>query len=204
MGLHVNTCKYVTQYKANYAEKILCQKGSTTMKQTVKKAWNGLTTILVAMVLLLVAMLWGVRLFGLDLFIVQSGSMEPEYPTGSIVYVKEVDANTLTVGDVITFQLSDGVCGTHRIIDIVEENGTFQFKTKGDANDVEDSGYVSSEDIVGKAVFCIPQLGFFTAFIQTKQGMYVGIAAVALLLLLLIIPDLLFAESKKDTEQGGV
>jgi len=170
------------------------------MSRTIRKAWNIVTTILVGLIMLLVMMLWGVRLFGLDLFIIQSGSMEPEYPTGAIVYVKETDANTLNVGDVITFHMEGGVNGTHRIVEIIDDGGVRQFKTKGDANEIEDSGFVTSASIVGKAVFCIPYLGFFTAYIQSQQGMYMSIAAAAILLLLLIIPDIIFPENKKDTK----
>jgi len=170
------------------------------MKLAVKRIWNIVTSVIVVLILILAFMLWGVRFVGLDLFIVQSGSMEPEYPTGSIVYVKEVDDNTLNVGDVITFNMDGNVRGTHRIIDVVQEGNSLQFKTKGDANEVEDSGFVSSADIVGKAVFCVPYLGFFAAYIQTQQGMYLSITVVALMLLLLIIPDLLFAESKPKKE----
>ncbi len=174
------------------------------MKNTIKTIWNGTTTVLLAVVVILAVLLWGVRLVGLDLFIVQSGSMEPKYPTGSIVYVKETAPEELEVGDVITFNLSGNVRGTHRIIDIVpdEQDPTvLRFKTKGDANEVEDSGLVESKNIVGKALFCIPQLGYFAAYIQSPSGTYLAFAGAALLLLLLVLPDLIFSEKKEKKEE---
>lgn len=162
----------------------------------MRKVWNIVTTVLLACTVLLAAVLWGVRLFGMDVFVVQSGSMEPAYPVGSLVYVRQTDPAELKVGDVITFELGGGVRGTHRIVEIVDSNGSAAFRTKGDANDAEDQGLVAPADIVGKVVFSVPRLGFFVAGIQKPPGMYVAISAVAVILLFSVLPDLIF-DSKK-------
>ena len=73
--------------------------------KTIRKIWDGITTILVVMVVLLAIALVGVRVVGLQAYTVLSGSMEPAYPTGSVIYVKEVDYKTLEVGDPITFMV---------------------------------------------------------------------------------------------------
>lgn len=73
--------------------------------KTIRKIWDGITTILVVMVVLLAIALVGVRVVGLQVYTVLSGSMEPAYPTGSVIYVKEVDYKTLEVGDPITFMV---------------------------------------------------------------------------------------------------
>ena len=52
-----------------------------------KKIWNVVSTVLVAAVVLLAVLLVGVRLFGLQVYTVLSGSMEPAYPVGSLIYV---------------------------------------------------------------------------------------------------------------------
>ena len=61
------------------------------MGKTVKKIWNIVTSVIVALVILLAIALVGVRLVGLQVFAVLSGSMEPTYHTGSLIYVKAVD-----------------------------------------------------------------------------------------------------------------
>ena len=86
------------------------------MKSKLKKILNALTTIIVVMVVILAIMLVGVRLFGLQVYSVLSGSMEPEYPVGSLIYVKKVDYKELKVGDPITFLLDKDTVVTHRII----------------------------------------------------------------------------------------
>ena len=57
------------------------------MKHTVKAVWNIITNILVGLVVLLAIALVGVRLVGIQVFTVLSGSMEPAYHVGSLIYV---------------------------------------------------------------------------------------------------------------------
>lgn len=96
----------------------------------IKRIWNSVTSVLVTLMLLLAALLWGPGLIGMDVFVVQSGSMEPDYPVGSLVYVRETDASALEVGDVITFRLTGDTRATHRIVEIRQEDGVTRFQTK--------------------------------------------------------------------------
>lgn len=108
------------------------------MPTLLKRLWNIVTTVLVAAVVLLAVLLVGVRLVGLTPFVVLSGSMEPTYPTGALIYVKKVPAEQIQVGDPITFVMNeDLVVATHRVVDIDGENQ--RFTTKGDANDAVDA-----------------------------------------------------------------
>lgn len=166
------------------------------MNQTIRKIWNSITSVLVAAVILLAALLVGPRLLGMNVYTILSGSMEPEYPTGGLIYIRQVDPATLEQGDVITFRMSGDTIATHRIIETVEENGQRGYRTKGDANEVADSGLVGEGQILGKVLFCIPNLGFLAAYIQSTSGRYAAMAVGALLLLLLILPDLLFPQKK--------
>ena len=59
-------------------------------KSSIRKTWNVISSILVALVVLLALLLVGARLFGLQVYTVLSGSMEPTYHTGSLIYVKKV------------------------------------------------------------------------------------------------------------------
>lgn len=162
------------------------------MRNTIKKIWNAFTTLLIVAVALLALLFVGARLFGFQLYAVLSGSMEPAYRTGSVIYVRKTDAAKLKVGDVITFQLTGDAVATHRIVEIVGDPENPSFRTKGDANNVVDGALVSPEDIIGKVVFSAPYLGYAVEFIQTPKGRYTAAAVGALLLLLLILPDVLF------------
>ncbi len=77
--------------------------------------------------------------------IVLSGSMETSIHTGDLVFVKIVDTTTLKEGDVIAFRNEEDTVTTHRIVEIVYENGKQYFRTKGDANNTEDLNLVEME-----------------------------------------------------------
>lgn len=153
-----------------------------------------LSGVIVVLLMVLAISLVGVRLFGVQVFTVLSGSMEPTYHVGSVIYVKDADPATLGVGDPVTFKINEDATATHRIVDIVpsETNpGQPCFRTKGDANDMMDAAPVEYESVVGKPVFTIPYLGFLADFIQSKTGRYICIIVVALVILLTVLSELL-------------
>lgn len=125
------------------------------MSHSFKKIWNVVSTVLVALVVLLAVALVGVRLVGLNTYVVLSGSMEPTYHTGSLLYVKSVDPQDLRVGDPITFMLNEDTVATHRIIEILpdeEDSSVLRFRTQGDANDAPDGTPVHYKNVIGKPV----------------------------------------------------
>ena len=173
------------------------------MKKSVKRIWNFISGILVALAVLLAVALVGVRLIGLDVYTVLSGSMEPEIHVGSVIYVKEVDYRELKVGDVLTFMLNENTVATHRITEVLvdeEDPTTIRFFTKGDANDAGDGSSVHYKNIIGSPVFSIPYLGYVADYIQNPPGTYVTIAAGAVLLILVFLPDIFGDEKKKEEE----
>ena len=89
------------------------------MSKTIKRIWNWISGVLVGIVVLLAVALVGVRSIGLQPFMVLSGSMEPTYHVGSLIYVKPVDYKELKVGDPITYMISQDTVVTHRIIEVL-------------------------------------------------------------------------------------
>ena len=166
------------------------------MSKALKKTWDIITTILVVIVVLFAVLLVGARVFGIQVFSVISGSMEPEYPVGSLIYVKDVDPSEIEVGDVITYVLSNNMPSTHRVIGIDAENQ--HFYTKGDANEAEDGAPVHFNNLIGTPIFKIPLLGYVAYYIQHPPGMYIAIAAGAVLLILAFLPDLFKSDKKNE------
>ena len=174
------------------------------MDRSLKKIWNVVSSILVAAVVLLALLLVGARIVGLQVFTVLSGSMEPTYHTGSLIYVKKVDPYTIEVGQPITFMLNEDTVATHRVVGIVpdEDDPTvIRFRTKGDANEAEDGGLVHYKNVLGTPIFSIPYLGYAADYIQHPPGMYVAISAGAVLLLLVFLPDV-FADGKDKKKKA--
>lgn len=94
---------------------------------------------------------------GFSIMKIQTGSMEPEYRTGSVIITKETDPEKLKKGDVISFYVPGGemadVVNTHRIQEVQYiKSDLRQFITKGDANVFEDELPVVETRVVGKVV----------------------------------------------------
>lgn len=177
------------------------------MGKIIKKVWNAVTTVLVILIVILAILLVGVRLAGFRVFTVLSGSMEPTYHVGSLIYVKDVDYRQLEAGDVITFMLDENTVATHRIIQVVpdeDEPEVLRYATQGDANDAPDGTLVHYKNVIGTPVFTIPKLGYVANYIQNPPGTYIAISGAAILLLLMFLPDLFSEdEPKKTAESAG-
>lgn len=174
------------------------------MSKTIKRIWNWISGVLVGIVVLLAIALVGVRLVGLQPFVVLSGSMEPTYHVGSLIYVKSVDYKELKVGDPITFMISQDTVVTHRIIEVLadeEDPNTIRYFTQGDANTVADGTSVHYKNIIGKPVFSIPYLGYVSNYIQNPPGKYIAISGGAILILLVFLPDIFSDEDKKKKSE---
>lgn len=173
------------------------------MSKEVKKIGDTVTTVLVVLVVVFAVFLMGSRLVGLQVFNVISGSMEPTYSVGDLLYVKTVDPDSVKVGDPITFVLNeDLVVATHRVVGIDSEKR--QFITKGDANETEDASPVHFNNLVGVPVFAIPLLGYVSAYIQSPPGMYVAIGLGVALLAAVFLPDLLTKKDKKEDKREEI
>lgn len=107
-----------------------------------RRIWSVITTIVVILIVFLAIALVGVRVVGLTPYTVLSGSMEPTYHVGSLIYVKEVEPSEVEVGDPITFVVNeDLLVATHRVVEIdvqtsrqqtiVDENGEAMVDAEG-------------------------------------------------------------------------
>ncbi len=169
------------------------------MNNTLKKIWNVVSTVLVVLIVLCAVFLMGSRIMGYQVYTVISGSMEPKYKVGDLIYVKDVDVNQIKVGDPITFILNeDLVVATHRVVRVDAENQ--RFYTKGDANEIEDSDPVHFNNVIGVPQFSIPKLGYVSDFVQNPPGMYITIGVGIVLILLVFLPDMIGKKKKEDAE----
>ena len=145
--------------------------------------------VLTVFVLLTLIML-GTRIFGYQMLTVDSGSMEPNLPEDSLIFVTTVDPSKLQADDVITFTIDeDGTLVTHRIVAV--RNNDRSFVTKGDANESCDSP-VPWENVVGKVTLCFPKIGGVFRFITAEKNrvyVYITIGILAGLTVLWIFTD---------------
>lgn len=111
-------------------------------------------------------------------YIVNSGSMEPAIQTGDVIFVYDTNPRTLEEGQIIAYNV-DGDrhdVTTHRVHEVVEQEGQLAYTTKGDANEEPDQYQVRPGDVIGYVpqkygtTARIPMFGHVLLFAQTKTG----------------------------------
>jgi signal peptidase len=124
-------------------------------------------------------------------YVVLSGSMEPAMSPGDVIIVNSVPASAIERNDVITFGGQGGdTPTTHRVIEVVEQDGTTAFRTQGDANDDPDGALVTPDQIQGKVLspagylLVIPFIGYLINFASTQSGLVLFVALPVSLLVL--------------------
>lgn len=110
------------------------------------------------------------------LYTIISPSMEPAVKVYDVVVDLNVfNQDSIKEGDIITFisnsNISKGLTVTHRVIDVItNSDGTKSYITKGDNNLKADQATVNYNDVLGKVLFKIPQLGRVQFLIADKFG----------------------------------
>lgn len=124
-----------------------------------------------------------------DALVVRSGSMEPAIPTASVILITDAQPESLKVGDIITYRTGTDFDGnpiytTHRIIGIDRTEAGTVFETKGDNNEDPDPWTVEEDDLVGKHVLTVPELGRAIVWLGSDRAFMalVIIPAVALII----------------------
>lgn len=171
------------------------------MKQSTKIISN----ISFIIVCVLIILLGGTRIVGYTPYAITSGSMIPEYPVGSIVYVKEVSTNELAIGDDISFYINNSVIATHRIgeIDYTNEQvQTYGINNKdSEGNQINDAEPVDFDKIVGRVEFTIPALGYLYIITRTTTGKIAVVAIVVVLFGVSKLLNYLYHEKEKKYEK---
>jgi len=138
------------------------------------------------------------------LYTIISGSMEPNIHVYDVVVALEPqDLSSIKVGDVITFisswDLNYGTTVTHRVVDVAKTaSGEYQFSTKGDNNQSADGAVVTKDNLIGKVILRIPQLGRLQFFIATKMGWFIVVFIPALGIIIMDLIKILKLRVLKD------
>jgi len=123
--------------------------------------------------------------------IVLTDSMYPVIESGDLIICNTAEAEEIAEGDVISFYdpMGNGTSVvTHRVMEIVTEDGALSFRTKGDNNNAEDQVLVPADSLIGIYQTRIPKVGHVAMFMQTTTGL---IVCVVLPIILLVGYDVL-------------
>ncbi|BAK57739.1 signal peptidase I [Lactococcus garvieae] len=147
-----------------------------------------------------------VNIGGFSPMTVLSNSMRSVYPRNSFLLTRQVDANTLDIGDDITFITESDRVVTHRITGIEENHLRTRergFTTKGVDNQREDSDMVHASNIVGQVIFSSYPLGRAIHFIRNNLVVSVIVMLIAMLLLHEIMNFIVIAIKQKWFKSGN-
>ena len=126
--------------------------------------------------------------FGITPLIVRSGSMEPTIPTGAMAIAKDVSANDIKPGDVISVDNPQGLRITHRVVSVDSTaSDAVALTLQGDANNVPDAlpYVIESAD---RVLFHVDGLGYVAAWLDTPAAKVIGGLTVVGLLWLVVFP----------------
>lgn len=154
----------------------------------IKKRLVVVSTVLITLIALLVAVPAVAGLFGVQYRIVTTGSMDPTYPVGSVLVVLPPTGDDLRVGEPVVFRISDDpedLPVTHRVVALDDGVAT----TRGDANDANDPDPLTQDRVVGTVGTAL--LGDAARAFVALTSLPGRIALIALALLLYALPRLL-------------
>lgn len=133
------------------------------------------------------------------IYIVDSGSMSPAIETDSMIIVKELGAEEIEVGDIITYYGHNKYSRvTHRVVEL--SNGKDSIITKGDANNSNDPIPLDSSKLIGKVVITLPWIGKVFRYLNTELGMAILIT----LMILWIVVPIIASKIKKKKENSSI
>lgn len=116
-----------------------------------------------------------------------AGGNDGSFNGGDLIFVKTVKADDVKKGDVISFFDPAGNGSTitsHRVVEVINEDGKISFKTKGDNNNTEDILAVPAENLVGIYTgFRIAGAGRIAMFMQTTWGLIICVVLPIILLI---------------------
>ncbi|CAH8551214.1 unnamed protein product [Schistosoma turkestanicum] len=128
------------------------------------------------------------------LVVVLSGSMEPAFHRGDVLYLTNYPDEPIRVGDIVVFKIEGReIPIVHRVLKLHEStNGTIKFLTKGDNNPVHDRGlYAPGQDwltpshLIGRTRGFIPYIGQVTIIMNENPRLkYSVLGAMGIYLLL--------------------
>lgn len=158
-----------------------------------------LTSTLLLVSLVLAGLMILPTLLGLERYVIISGSMEPTFSVGTIVYGEVVPVEDIEVGDIITFlpppEYDITTPVTHRVIEVeVAAKGSSHagervFRTQGDANEEADPWQmVLDGPDQARVAHHVPYIGYFYMALKLRwvQLLLIGIPALALIVYIVV------------------
>jgi signal peptidase len=141
---------------------------------------------------------------------------DPTLHKGDIIIVQNVDKTTIRtgkdpIGDIIVFKKPNSSTDeliVHRAIDNEVINGTIYFRTKGDANNSNDThtgpetyrGMVSQKFVIGKVIMRVPWIGHIALLMRNSYGPSIIVMLIIIVVIIEFLFPIIMRKSKHDSE----
>lgn len=128
---------------------------------------NNKSNIAIAVTLIFVTLLAGLVSckFRWGILSIGSNSMGGTFNSGDAVIFERYDDQKIEIGNIIIYEKNNRSV-VHRVIEIGVFNGNYVYVTKGDKNELADSGYVYQDDVEGIVKASIKYIGYPSIWIR--------------------------------------
>lgn len=171
------------------------------MKKIIKVGSNCFIGLISVLLLLLLIINFSSKEDGVakishySFFNVNGDSMDPKIKNGDFIAIDRNVREKYDVGDIVSFlhETSGGyIIVTHRIVDVVGKENTYEYVTKGINNLENDEKVIKNNEIIGEYTnFRIPLLGYVVEFARTSIGYLILVVLPLGLVLLISIYELI-------------
>lgn len=159
---------FILLMSINYIVKLYKRNIEKEKVTRYSKIKNLVCLVIVFMSLIFFALISGI--FKYTIVAIGSNSMSPSISRGDAVIIKSTkDYGSLKTGNIIIYKKENKLV-IHRIKEIKKENDKYYFITKGDANKNVDNWIVKEEEIIGKSLFKIKNIGYPTIWLSNILG----------------------------------
>lgn len=121
-------------------------------------------SIIVLVVTIILTMLVSCK-FSIGILAIGSGSMSSTINKGDAVVFTKYKNQEIKIGDIVLFQKNEKIL-VHRVIETEINNNEEIYYTKGDNNNTQDEGFITSSDIIGIYKFKIKYIGHPTLWLS--------------------------------------
>lgn len=139
------------------------------------------------------------------IFTIASGSMLPEYKIMDVILVGSKDYDKIKVGDDLVYMgkvdsYKDKII-THRVINVENNNGVYEYTTKGINNPLEDP-IVDQSQVYGVVKYKTVVLSFLSGIMNNSYGFYFLVFVPVAFLIFLEIIDFIKGKEEELDEEG--
>lgn len=129
-----------------------------------------------------------VDIAGYKMYTILTGSMEPTFEKGDVILIRKEDYASIKEGDIITYQKSDGMVITHRVVNLGVKDGENFIITKGDVNPVNDEP-IRTDQVLGVFKRRMALYSFITKAMNNKYIFFFGVFVVFTVLIFFDVVD---------------